>query len=475
MTTRGDLDRSLVAWFEDRAVATAPPDLLDRSLARVAGVRQRGAWRFAGNAFGLPSAFGPMPTPSWLIAVLIVLLVGALVVVGNGLLRRSQLLVPEPSTSIPPPASLEVSPRPSPTALPGTSPTLGMFATIRGVVAAGDQVAWVTTNSAIYRTDDTGKTWRAVQPAGWNPNSAAFPGADTAYVSIGVGSEIAWTHDGGASWSTTTLDAPGSGYPVIVFASPTTGFVTFVDPSHEDQADGTGLLVFATTDGGATWAGPAPGLQPHFDASSNKLYGPLGSFLLSSSGLSAQFAFENWFNLSEDGGATYTRYPFPSGALARKRAMKTVDAIVRGDDGHLVIALHDDDPVPEVVYRNGDSPSAWTEVTEIPGPGDQPFQFLSATTWIVTEGAPTQVISTTDGGNTLHTVIPNLSLYGVQAGNIQASWGSLRTGWATEPCRDTRLTADGSPRAGGVACPNDGRDAVLILTTDGGATWEVIG
>ncbi|TMK30559.1 MAG: hypothetical protein E6G61_06130 [Actinobacteria bacterium] len=476
MTIDRDLDRRLVDLFEDRSVAVPPPDLLARSLARVDSTGQRRTWRFPSVALRGDATFGHPLLPAWALLVLVALVAVALLVVGSQIVRRYQSVIPEQT-----PPALAVYSTPSPetqapieTRPPGVPAEAGMFATIRDVFAAGDQVAWVSTKTAIYRTDDTGKTWRAVQPDGWAlPNDEAFLDADTAYVPIGTGSEIAVTHDGGASWSTSVLDAGGAGSPVFAFASASTGYVTFVDPSHYDKRDGTGLFVFGTTDGGRTWTGPSRGLQPHLKASSNKLYGAKGAFLINSAGLSDQYAFENFFDLSEDGGATYTRYDFPVGPLAPKKAMKEVVAIVRGLDGHLLIALGVDGS-PEVVYRNGGYPSTWSQVDEVPTGIAQPFQFLSPTSWVFTAGAPGEILSTIDAGAHWRTVVPSISLYGVQAGEGPASWGSLETGWGVEECRWTLLSADGSPGSGR-SCGDRPHDIVLLVTSDGGATWTRIG
>ena len=409
----------------------------------------------------------------------------ALVVAGSQIVRHYLAVVPQQTSPAPtadstqPPGTVA----PVDTRPPGLPAGAGMFATVQHIVAVGNRVAWVATSDGIYRTDDTGKTWRSVQPIGWTlPYTEAFIDADTAYVPIGSGTEVAVTHDGGASWTTTVFDVPvvsppGAALPVFSFSSASTGHVTFVDPNHFSKRDGTGLFVFGTTDGGRTWTGPAHGLQPPLRASSNKLYAAMGPFLVNSAGLSEQYAFENYFDLSEDGGATYTRYDFPTGALAPKKDMKTVDGIVRGPDGHLLIALRVDGgrtEIPMVVYRNGDDPSSWTKVNELPPGYEQPFQFLTGNSWVVTAGAPTEIFSTSDAGAHWQTVVPAISLYGVQAGGGAASWGSLDTGWLAEECRMAILNDQGAPIAG-QSCGDKPRDLVLLVTSDGGATWTQVG
>jgi photosystem II stability/assembly factor-like uncharacterized protein len=476
MTLERDLDRRLAAWLDERAVAAPPADLLARSLARVDATGQGGAWRFPSAVLRGPAAAGRPVLPAWAILVLVALVAVALVVAGTEVVRHYLAVVP-----LPPSPALTVdstqppeTPTPIDTSPPGLPAQAGMFATAQDIVAVGDQVAWVATTNGIYRTDDTGKTWRSVQPNGWTlPYTEAFLDAETAYVPIGSGSEIAVTHDGGASWATTVLDAPvldgpGSVLPVFAFSSPSTGYITFADPNHFAKRDGTGLFVFGTTDGGRTWTGPTHGLQPYLKATSNKLYAALGPFLVNSAGLSQQYAFENYFDLSEDGGATYTRYDFPTGPLAPKKDMKVVDGIVRGPDGHLLIAISVDAGrtlIPETVYRNGDDPSSWTKVDELPPGNEQPFQFLTGNTWIVTAGAPTEILSTSDAGAHWRTVVPAISLYGVQAGVGRASWGSVETGWVMEECRELNAQQ----------CGDKPRDLVLLVTTDGGATWTQVG
>ena len=484
MTLDRDLDRRLVVWLDERSVPSPPADLLARSLARVDATRQRDAWRFPAVALGGAAIVGRRTVPAWAALLIVALVVATLLVVGGQIVRRYLAVVPQ-QTTLPTPASTQApeTPAPTDTRPPGVPAAAGMFARTVQIVAVGNRVAWVATSDGIYRTDDTGKTWRAVQPNGWTlPYTEAFVDADTAYVPIGSGSEIGVTHDGGASWATTVFDVPvvsppGAALPVFSFSSASTGHVTFVDPNHFSKRDGTGLFVFGTTDGGRTWTGPAHGLQPALRASSNKLYAAMGPFLVNSAGLSEQYAFENYFDLSEDGGATYTRYDFPTGALAPKKDMKTVDGIVRGPDGHLLIALRVDGgrtEIPMVVYRNGDDPSSWTKVNELPPGYEQPFQFLTGNSWVVTAGAPTEIFSTSDAGAHWQTVVPAISLYGVQAGGGAASWGSLDTGWLAEECRMAILDDQGAPIAG-QSCGDKPRDLVLLVTSDGGATWTQVG
>ena len=172
MTADRDLTMQLGAWLDDRATSTVPDGLLDRSLARVEATHQRPAW-LAMQRRG--TAFRPAPlafVPAWAIVVLIALLAIAVIVVGSQLVRPTTLsLIAEPSIS-PAPTGLSTEPPATPVPTPiDTRPAAvpadaSMFAELGSFFAASDDVAWVSTPTAIYRTEDTGQTWRAVQPAG---------------------------------------------------------------------------------------------------------------------------------------------------------------------------------------------------------------------------------------------------------------------------------------------------------------------
>ena len=393
-----------------------------------------------------------------------------------GLLLASgtvHLVAPAPSASVPPTTpvtALPATPNPTPvdTRPAAQPPQAGMFATLFTLKAASDRVAWAKTETAIYRTEDTGETWRVAQPAGWAPEfSEGFVDADTAYVPTNDGDRINVTHDGGATWASSVLDAArGFGQPTFSFTSPTTVFATYVDPEKDATPDGSGLRVFATTDGGATWTGPTSGLQPPFKASFNKLEPAIGGYLISSAGKADSEPFENWFNLSADGGQTYTRYSFPVGPLAPRNALKSVDEVIRETNGRLLIAVRADggqSALPQGVYESGDDTDSWRLVYEEPLL-DGDVEFLSETSWVLTSGSPSEVRTTTDGGITWVTVArPDDVLT-----SATPQFATLQTGWVTQQCQWVL----------GAACGpsfDEARAVLLLVTRDGGATWNVVG
>jgi len=459
MTDR-ELELQLRAWYRVEIPATeiAPPALRESISAIPGRVGRPLALVRSRRRLGLLAAA----------AVLLVILGGLLLVGSNYITNIVPPASPEASSEQSPAASALETPDLRPRGLPANA---GMFAPLSGVYPMSDTVTWVVAGTAILRTDDAGATWRAVQPENWEMGwpSEGFADADTAYVPTGDGSTISVTHDGGTTWTAHVLDgAQGMGQPIFTIRSSQDVAASYVDPARYQAPKGTGLVVFSTNDGGITWAGPSRGVQPHMDASDGKLLPANGSFLVETAGKFDTKPFENWFAASEDGGVTYTRYEFPTGTLAPKNPMKTVDAIIRGDDGHLLIAISVDGGrkiIPQSLWRNGEDPASWQLVEELPGSGDAQVQFLSATTWVLASGSPSEILWTADAGAHWRTVIPSISLYSVQQPPAHVHFATEQTGWATEDCQRAHL----------IDCGSAPRSQILFVTKDGGATWTPLG
>lgn len=471
MTAEREFDRRLAAWFDEWSSSTVPDGLLERSMARVARIRQRPTLLTPGAYAGpwLGRRRAPIAAP-----VLVALLVILVVIVA---LAGAQLLIPRLVVVAPTPTPTAVedsSPQPSlePVATPlDTRPpafTAGArtFATANEIAPFGDAVAWVETEEAILRTEDAGLTWREVQPAGWvNPFDEAFVDANTAYVPIAGTPTVAVTHDGGASWATTRLD-PGVRVETAVYAFSDAdhGYVTFVDEALYDAPEGTGIIVFATADGGATWVGPVRGTQPHLPGEFNKVYPAHGAILVESAGKFDGKPFQNDFYMSADGGMHWTTYTFPINAISPKNNTKEVGDILVEPNGRILtqFSAYPNGPGvhPNGIYESTDDPATWRLLyTEPVGGWD--VQFLSATTWILRSGAPSELMTTTNAAATWSTVTPATSLYYASP----PVFGSLTTAWYTIDCR--WLDRPG--------CEGLVHDLSLFVSTDGGRIWREVG
>jgi photosystem II stability/assembly factor-like uncharacterized protein len=467
MTSERSLDFRLAAWLDEQATSVAPDDLLARSLARVEATRQRPAvlTRDAFRGPWIGAGRGPIAAP--ILLVLAVALIAILVVVGSQLVfpRLTVVVPPSPtpgpqSSSLPSQAPVETPVDRRPPAFAAGS---GMFTNVRGFRAASETVAWFATDSAIYRTEDIGATWREVQPAGWTGAwSVALVDAQTAFLSPGGSPATVYlTHNGGTTWATARLDVGAvQGSPALSFRSPTDGYATFFDAEFIKLSKPGALHVYHTTDGGLTWSGPVPGAVPHMDQTSDKLYGPIGNYYWQSAGKAPGIPYDNRFFLSADGGATWAEYRFPISSISPRGALKSIRSIRLEDNGRLLIfmdAARNDGSGGAGIYESTDDPTAWR--VAYGDPGDTDVQFLSDTTWVITSNAPSEVRRTFDAGATWTTVVPTTSLYAAWSHD----WASPDVGWATEECRWLE------------GCTGDRSTLVVLRTTDGGATWTLMG
>ena len=143
-----------------------------------------------------------------------------------------------------------------------TTQTSGVTATLRGVSAASDRVAWASgSGSTVLRTTDGGDTWQRIAVSTDRVDFRDVDAIDdeTAYVlSIGNGpaSRIYKTVDAGATW---TQQFATNDPKVFLDA------MTFWDDAHGivvgDSVDGQFHLLM-TGDGGRTWSRVPAGVLP---------------------------------------------------------------------------------------------------------------------------------------------------------------------------------------------------------------------
>jgi photosystem II stability/assembly factor-like uncharacterized protein len=239
-------------------------------------------------------------------------------------------------------ASLAAAPRWTPQSSGGT-------ATLRGVSAVSDTVAWASgSGNTILRTSDGGRT---CQPLTVTTDKLDFRDVDgidvrTAYLlSIGTGpaSRIYKTTDAGAHWGLQFTNPDPKGF----FDA-----MTYWDADHGivvgDSVDGR-FSIFLTSDGGRTWtSAPLESLPP---ALSNE-----GAFAASGTNVAVYGSNDVWFGTgagpkarvlhSPDRGHTWTvaETPLPSGRSSGIFSVAFRDAthgvVVGGDYAKEKEAVH---------------------------------------------------------------------------------------------------------------------------------------
>jgi photosystem II stability/assembly factor-like uncharacterized protein len=446
---RSDADRN-VGSFDAGSIAR---DAIDREHSR-RGVRslRRGGGRGT-------------PRRMWLL-VAATLVIGASVLGAAlvGSLRNS--LTPKP-TLLSVVTDASPSPGPSQTAsasLNAARPAqAGQFDEACDFGLGSATVGWISTKSALYRTEDLGETWSAVQPQGWSAATGVanlFIDADTAYSFLsGSTSTVAATHDGGATWVETALGGKDA-WPVFSFQTPSRGFLIFYGALKTDP-----VSIYDTIDGGLTWTGPQSAttiwaaLMPEWCAHRE----PLGTLEQTQSWV--DYAPHNGsIQLSRDAGVTWTQRPVPAGG-----GRGPWGGGLWGDDsGRLVLWAHPEGPPPgnDLIYRSDDDGQSWQVAADL-RPGGRNPQFLSISQWIVYAGDGSSVASTVDGGAHWRTVVGG-STFAIG----WTSWASPDVGWVAALCGPNVFPPDPPTHP---ACDPTGVRPLLLQTTDGGRTWTTIG
>jgi photosystem II stability/assembly factor-like uncharacterized protein len=184
-----------------------------------------------------------------------------------------------------------------------TARTSGASATLRGVSAVSDRVAWASgSGSTVLRTTDGGQTWHTLTVTAERLDFRDVDAIDerTAYLlSIGTGpaSRIYKTTDAGATWTLQYTNQDPKGFlDAMAFWDATHGVVV------GDSVDGA-FSILLTADGGKTWA-PAPpaGLPPALAGE--------GAFAASGTNVTVHGANDAWF---------------ATGAAAKARVLRTRD------------------------------------------------------------------------------------------------------------------------------------------------------
>ena len=343
------------------------------------------------------------------------------------------------------------------------------FSTLRpGSIRVGSEdVAWVSTATQLFRTADGGTSWTEVLPPAPNaPDLGVALDANTLFLVSPEPVATVWvTRDGGRSWAEVPFpQEDGSMPPTLTFATPSHGFARF-------QQDPSPMRIYETMDGGRTWTGPVVRDTPE----AGMPYGGMSwlprhekGALWLSNGKADNQPFDDRLMLSYDGGATWQEGRFPTGRLAPKNELKSVDGLWADGTGRVVLAMSLGDG-PQL-YVSDDGGRSWQFVrgwqSFLSGNTTIDYQvaLLTRDEWILAAKDGSGSWSTLDGGANWRRVTgtPTAVLDEIYVASADRFLAIHRC--------DVGRSVTGEPDP---ACT--GRvHTVLLVTADGGRTWTQV-
>src|SRR5512138_653466 len=318
---------------------------------------------------------------------------------------------------------------------------------------------WGVSETTVLRTLDGGQTWYDLGPKdagqlGYAATSA-FLDSQHGWVLVADPSDMLKgtlfrTVDGGTSWDRIAVPFGGGG---LDFLDAKSGWMM---ASLGAGAGSMGVAIYRTLDGGSTWT-QAYTNDPNQPGAGDSL--PLGGL---KNGLSAANMSTAWV-----GGVTYTPgvvYVYRStdaGVTWQQVNVRAPDGydqadlsalapiFVSSNMAYLPVTVSSQNGVMLAIYVSKDGGNTWA-VTPTMIPQGGPPDFVSAKDGFSWNGASFYV--THDGAQTWTAITPDVHFGGDFAG---MDFVSPTTGWV--------ITSDASGAHG------------LFKTTDGGATWNVLG
>lgn len=306
-----------------------------------------------------------------------------------------------------------------------TVQTSGTRASLRGVWAVNDGVAWASGSRGTYlRTTDGGAHWTTGTVAGAETldfRDVQGVDAETAYLlSIGKGplSRIYKTTDGGAHWSLLLQNSDAEGFfDEIAFWNPRHGILVG-DPV------GGQLVVMTTADGGAHWERVK--MPPALPGE--------GVFAASGTGITVLGNREVWIGTggpnaarvyrSSNGGRTWTVAPSP---IRADSGSAGIFSLAFSDERHGIAVGGDYSKAKESagnIAITADGGKTWHASTVPPGGFRSAVAYLrDRKVWIAVGTSGSDI--STDGGQNWKPI---------DDGNYNAvSFASSKAGWAVGP------------------------------------------
>jgi photosystem II stability/assembly factor-like uncharacterized protein len=346
----------------------------------------------------------------------------------------------------------------TPTAVTNTAPIVSP-PNLAFIHMLDEKNGWGINDNMVLRTDDGGVSWHNVSPA--NPGALGYAvNADFLDEQNGwmlvpdpanmMAGTLYRTSDGGGAWS--SFQVPfGAG--VLRFLDTKQGWVM---ASLGAGAGSMGVAIFQSSDGGSTWTQNYVN-DPNQPGAGDSL--PLGGLKDGLTPIDMQTAWVGgvtytpgvvYLYQTQDGGHSWKLIQVPVPAGYEQAQLETLGpTFITLGAAYLPVTLASQNGVLEAIYSSHDGGSSWALTsTLIPFGGK--MDFISATEGFVWTG--TDFYVTKDGAQTWTTITPDVAFGDSFSG---MDFVSTNTGFV--------LTSDATGVHG------------LYKTTDGGATWNILG
>ena len=372
-----------------------------------------------------------------------------------------------PSASVVPSTSPTATPEPTPSPVPSAplaTPTPAANVGPAGLIDATH--GWAVADQRLVVTADGGTSWQDVNPPapkeGTTPANllnAQFLDPDHGWVAFaepfksgtdpGFGRIDVWrTTTGGQTWTKAELppatihnqgDTLGEFQFDFLDSSHGVAFITGGSANRANDSD-----LYWTADGGQTWSADRP-----TGSGSDGVEGTV-AFTTLNDGVIAGGKVGSGVSFTLNGGRTWK-----PGALVAPQGMagaiRSFGRPVFSNvlDGLVPVLFQDVSGNVTRVYRTTDGGASWSWLSHVPGTGAPAVSIVDAQHWIAVEG--TRVVTTANGGASWTTIAatpPTPSLASAQFLNLTSGWG---------------IWTDTSG------------DSHLYRTSDGAATWQLLG